>query len=117
MFGKKKKKDEQPVEQQVVTNEQPQQEEYQYYQDNQNAYYNQNDVHPIDASQFLQEQQQTYADPNAIVIIPGRDGVPYNISPKGIENLTRLERLYRNGALSDQTYYNMKDKIFRNFLQ
>ena len=115
MFGKKKKKNEQPVEQEFVE-EQPVQDGYDYYQDGQNAYYAQNDVHPIDASQFIQEQQ-AYEDPNTIIIIPGRDGVPYNITQKGIESLTRLERLFRNGAVSEESYYNMKNRIFRNFVQ
>lgn len=116
MFGRKKKEPQQVVNNNVESA--PQEESQEYYEDetlenNQNAYYYQNNVEPLNASELV---QNVYEDPNAIVIIPGRDGVPYNITQKGIEDLTRLERLRKNGVISDQTYYNMKQKICNTFV-
>ena len=71
-----------------------------YYAQGDNAYYGGGqDVHPLDASSLVQMDAE-HIDPNVIRIVPGRDGVPYNITQKGIDNLTRLERLRRNGVIS-----------------
>ena len=80
-----------------------------------NAYYGGQYVEPLDASGLVHNAAND--DPNIIVIVPGRDGVPYNISPKGIENLTRIERLRRNGVISDTNYEIMRQKIIGMFLQ
>ena len=45
-------------------------------------------------------------------IIPGENGVPANITQKGIEDLERLERLRSSGAITEENYVAMKNKIF-----
>ena len=74
--------------------------------------YTQSDAQPLDATQISQPNM----DPNAIVFVPGQDGVPSNITPQGIENLVRLERLRRNGVIDDTTYINIFNKICNQFL-
>ena len=44
-------------------------------------------------------------------IIPGQDGVPANITEKGIADLQRLERLKSMGAITPENYAVMKQKI------
>ncbi len=78
-----------------------------------NAYYGGQYVEPLDASSVNIQN----VDPNVIVITPGRDGVPYNITDKGIENLTRIERLRRNGVISDANYNILWQKIISNFVR
>ena len=87
----------------------------QQYDNTQNAFYTQNNVQPLDATQMVQQQTNT-ADPNAILIIPGRDGVPANISQKGIDDLARLERLRKNGVIAENVYLSMRQKIFDLFV-
>ena len=45
-------------------------------------------------------------------IIPGENGVPANITQKGIEDLERLERLRASGAITEENYAAMRNKIF-----
>lgn len=117
---KKKKKKEEQVEETAVYDEQS----AGYYNGGYNngyfspdaynsAYYGGQYVEPLDASEFNAQAN----DPNVIMVVPGRDGVPYNITSKGIENLTRIERLRRNGVISDTNYAIMKQKIINMFIQ
>jgi hypothetical protein len=52
-----------------------------------------------------QEQQMASA------IMPGQNGVPVNITPKGIQDLERLERLRASGAITEENYNVMRTKI------
>ena len=52
-----------------------------------------------------QEQQMASA------IMPGQNGVPVNITPKGIQDLERLERLRASGAITEENYAVMRTKI------
>lgn len=52
-----------------------------------------------------QEQQM------ATAIMPGQNGVPVNITPKGIQDLERLERLRASGAITEENYNVMRTKI------
>ena len=45
-------------------------------------------------------------------ITPGQNGVPLNITQKGIEGLERLERLRASGMLTEENYQAMRLKIF-----
>ncbi len=45
-------------------------------------------------------------------ITPGQNGVPLNITQKGIEGLERLERLRAGGMLTEENYQAMRQKIF-----
>lgn len=90
-----------------------QQYQEQAYDNSQNAFYTQNNVQPLDATQMV--QQTNVSDSNAIVIIPGQNGVPANISQKGIDDLTRLERLRKNGVIAEEVYLSMRQKIFSLF--
>ena len=78
----------------------------------QSSFYTQNESQPLDATQIAQQE----TDPNAIVFVPGQNGVPSNITPQGIENLVRLERLRRNGLIDDTVYANIFNKICNQFL-
>lgn len=84
----------------------------QNFDENQSSFYTQNDSQPLDATQIAQQE----TDPNAIVFIPGQNGVPSNITPQGIDNLVRLERLRRNGIIDDTVYANIFNKICNQFL-
>lgn len=64
---------------------------------------------PIDPATLVQNQQQT--ENNGITIIPGQDGVPLNITQKGIDDLVRLERLRASGSIDENNYLIMKNKI------
>jgi len=48
---------------------------------------------------------------NVISIIPGQNGIPLNITQKGIDDLIRLERLRASGTLDEENYNIMKEKI------
>ncbi|MGN0798637.1 MAG: hypothetical protein ACI4L7_03655 [Christensenellales bacterium] len=92
--------------------------QYQYYanQYDQNGAYNQgpnlqtqyvsNNVEPLNPQAFTQNPNRS-----GVSIIPGQNGVPYNITPKGIEDLARLERLHSSGAIDDKNYFAMRKKV------
>ena len=44
-------------------------------------------------------------------IVAGQDGVPANITEKGLADLQRLERLKSMGAITPENYAAMKQKI------
>jgi len=61
--------------------------------------------------QVATQQQATAQQPAGSSIVPGQDGVPANITPKGIADLERLERLKSMGAITPDNYAAMKQKI------
>ncbi len=61
--------------------------------------------------QQYQPQPQQYQDPGSSMIVPGQNGVPFNITQKGIQDLERLERLKQSGAITDANYIVMRTKI------
>ena len=68
--------------------------------------YQQNPVEPLNPQAFTQNPNRS-----GVSIIPGQNGVPYNITPKGIEDLARLERLRSSGAIDEQNYFAMRKKV------
>lgn len=68
-----------------------------------------------------QQQQTTPIDPYDLVhageaeeeprIVPGKDGIPVNITQKGLDDLARLERLRASGAIDEKNYAVLKQKI------
>ena len=79
----------------------------QYYQGvNVQTQYQQNVVEPLNPQAFTQNPNRS-----GVSIIPGQNGVPYNITPKGIEDLARLERLRSSGAIDEQNYFAMRKKV------
>ncbi len=68
--------------------------------------YAQNTVEPLNPQTFTQNPNRS-----GVSIIPGQNGVPYNITPKGIEDLARLERLRASGAIDEQNYFAMRKKV------
>lgn len=68
--------------------------------------YTQNTVEPLNPQTFTQNPNRS-----GVSIIPGQNGVPYNITPKGIEDLARLERLRASGAIDEQNYFAMRKKV------
>lgn len=61
--------------------------------------------------QQYQPQPQQYPDPGSSMIVPGQNGIPANITQKGIQDLERLERLRQSGAITDANYIVMRTKI------
>ncbi len=62
--------------------------------------------------QYQQPQyQQQYPDAGSSTIVPGQNGIPINITQKGIQDLERLERLKQSGAITDANYIVMRTKI------
>ena len=57
-------------------------------------------------------QVQAEEELRASSITPGINGVPLNITQKGIEGLERLERLRAGGMLTEANYQTMRQKIF-----
>lgn len=82
-----------------------------YYDGNvyQAPYYDTPQGEPIKSIDIIQPDRPI--DENAILIVPGQNGVPKNITQKGINDLIRLERLRASGALDEQNYAVMKKKI------
>ncbi len=72
-------------------------------------YYNNPQSQPIEANTLFQPENEYEGD--YIRIIPGRDGVPHNITEKGINDLMRLERLRASGTIDERNYVVMKEKI------
>lgn len=73
-------------------------------------YSNEPPPQPSIQSQFnpqVQAQEQQFANS----IQPGQNGVPLNITPKGIADLERLERLKNSGAITEENYVAMRTKI------
>jgi len=62
-------------------------------------------------------QVQAEEQAMASSIIPGQNGVPINITEKGIQDLERLERLRLNGAITQENYQIMWQKICLTNLQ
>ena len=87
--------------------EQPQSQNFSDgYQD---QYYNYAKTEPIDPYALVRSGQAEEGEPFRIV--PGHDGVPVNITQKGLEDLARLERLRASGAIDEKTYAALKQKI------
>ena len=74
----------------------------------QEQYYAYNDTQPIDPNNLITDQTQQGGVFN---LIPGRDGIPANITQKGLEDLARLERLRASGAIDERNYLALKQKI------
>lgn len=72
-------------------------------------YYNVVQNEPLRPGEVLGTEQPL--GENAIIIVPGQNGVPQNITQKGINDLIRLERLRQNGTLDEENYNVMKQKI------
>lgn len=73
-------------------------------------YSNEPPPQPSIQSQFnpqVQAQEQQLANS----IQPGQNGIPLNITPKGIADLERLERLKNSGAITEENYIAMRTKI------
>lgn len=68
-------------------------------------------VQPAQVVQPAVQPAQPTAQPAAGGIVPGQDGVPANITEKGIADLQRLERLKSMGAITPENYAAMKQKI------
>ena len=74
------------------------------------VYSNEPPPQPSIQSQFnpqVQAQEQQLANS----IQPGQNGVPLNITEKGIADLERLERLRNSGAITEENYVVMRTKI------
>ena len=85
-------------------NEGYQQESYQ------NQFYNNNEQQqttPIDPYDLV-HAGETEEEPR---IVPGKDGIPINITQKGLDDLARLERLRASGAIDEKNYVILKQKI------
>ena len=74
----------------------------------QDQYYAYNDTQPINPNDLITDQTQQGESFN---LIPGRDGIPANITQKGLEDLARLERLHASGAIDERNYLALKQKI------
>lgn len=74
----------------------------------QDQYYAFNDTQPINPNDLINDQTQQGGMFN---LVPGQDGIPQNITQKGLEDLSRLERLRASGAIDDKNYYALKQKI------
>ncbi len=74
----------------------------------QDQYYAYNDTQPINPNDLINDQTQQGEMFN---LVPGQDGIPQNITQKGLEDLARLERLRASGAIDDRNYYALKQKI------
>jgi hypothetical protein len=74
-------------------------------------YYNVQKPQPLKARTIAKPDTQTEDDPNVINIIPGQNGVPLNITQKGVDDLIRLERLRASGTIDEDNYAVMKEKI------
>lgn len=72
-------------------------------------YYNAEQSKPLNPSEITHPVSENAE--YGITIIPGQDGVPFNINQKGIEDLIRLERLRASGAIDEENYAVMKEKI------
>lgn len=68
-------------------------------------------VQPQVATQPAMQPQPTAGQPAQGGIVPGQDGVPVNITEKGLADLQRLERLKSMGAITPENYAAMKQKI------
>lgn len=96
-------------------NNQNYEEQYQDGQGNfsqeayQDQYYNYQQTTPIDPTSLISNEQVNQGD--SFSLIPGQDGIPYNITQKGLEDLARLERLRASGAIDDRNYEALKHKI------
>lgn len=75
----------------------------------QDQYYNYQQTTPIDPTSLIYNEQVNQGD--SFRLIPGQDGIPYNITQKGLEDLARLERLRASGAIDDRNYEALKHKI------
>lgn len=75
------------------------------YQEQHYAYNNTQPINPNDLITDQTQQGDTFS------IVPGQNGVPINITQKGLEDLARLERLHASGAIDDLNYYALKQKI------
>ena len=88
-------------------------------QDNGQTFYQQqsdnaDNIQPIYANSLVRNANEVQKNPYNIV--PGENGVPINISEKGLEDLARLERLKISGTIDDRNYRVLKEKICRNNL-
>ena len=63
-------------------------------------------------NQVITNTPATATSSGQIGIVPGQDGVPINITQKGIADLERLMRLKAMGAVNDANYEAMRQKIF-----
>ncbi|NCB48374.1 MAG: hypothetical protein EOM55_01925 [Clostridia bacterium] len=77
-------------------------------------YYNAQQSEPLNPSDITHPVSDAESSEYGITIIPGQDGVPYNITQKGIDDLIRLERLRASGTIDEQNYTVMKEKICRS---
>jgi len=75
-----------------------------------------NQPQPSVQAQF-NPQVQAEEQLRANSILPGQNGVPANITPKGIQDLERLERLRASGAITEENYQVMWQKICSTNLQ
>ncbi len=57
------------------------------------------------------EVVQNATQTNVVELVPGQNGVPQNISEKGLQDLQRLVRLKAMGSISDENYNAMWQKI------
>lgn len=73
-------------------------------------YSNEPPPQPSIQSQF-NPQVQAEEQQRANSILPGQNGVPLNITPEGIADLERLERLRNSGAITEENYVAMRTKI------
>lgn len=74
----------------------------------QDQYYAYNDTQPIDPNDLITDQTQ---QGELFNLVPGKDGIPSNITQKGLEDLARLERLRASGAIDESNYMALKQKI------
>lgn len=65
-----------------------------------------NEIKPLDPLQVSKQPVESNFG-----AVPGENGVPQNITPKGIEDLNRLERLRSSGAISEENYIAMREKV------
>lgn len=94
-------------------------DEQQQNQNIQNSLYQEqgyinNQTQPIDPSVFVGVQDEKPSNPYNLV--PGQNGIPINITEKGLEDLARLERLKISGSIDEKNYYVLREKICRNNL-
>ncbi len=74
----------------------------------QEQYYAYNETQPINPNDLVSDQTQQGGLFN---LVPGQDGIPSNITQKGLEDLARLERLHASGAIDENNYLALKQKI------
>lgn len=72
-------------------------------------YYNYVKTEPIDPFELVRSGQAQEGE--QFRIVPGYNGVPKNITSKGLEDLARLERLRASGAVDEKSYMALKQKI------